>query len=233
MRPDARKIWIVASTEFGSSIRTKSFIIGLLAVPLIMGLSIWLQRLVASRVDPRPRKLAVVDRTGALYPAIERAAEMYNKKAVDAEGRTMAPRLEPSPAAAGTAAELELSDRIRRGQLDAYVVIPAAAVDVPKPGAVNPPAMEYHSDNPSDDVIRGWLAGAVNAEVRARRCRTAGVDASLAARLNQPLGLDNLGLVERKAPATSDGPGAPSATTAEKVDRVRTIGAPMALLLVL
>ncbi len=28
MHPDLRKIWIVASTEFGSTVRTKSFLIG-------------------------------------------------------------------------------------------------------------------------------------------------------------------------------------------------------------
>jgi ABC-type Na+ efflux pump permease subunit len=233
MRPDARKIWVVASTEFGSLIRTKAFLITLLMFPIIYGLSIGLQLLVAKRVDTRARTFAVVDRTGALYPTIERAAETYNKMTVDAKGQAIAPRLEPSQAAAEAAAELELSDRIRRGQLDAFVVIPAEAVEVPAAGAVKPPAMEYHSDNPNDNVIRNWLAGTVNTEVRARRCRTAGVDASLADRLNQPVGLDNLGLVERKAPATAAGPGAPAATTAEKVDPVRTIGVPLALLIVM
>ena len=59
--------------------------------------------------------------------------------------------------------------------------------------------MEYHSDNPNDDIVRNWLAATVNAEVRTRRFRAAGMDASLADRLNRPLTLDNLGLVERAA----------------------------------
>jgi ABC-type Na+ efflux pump permease subunit len=59
------------------------------------------------------------------------------------------------------------------------------------------------------------------------------VDASLAARLNSPVGLDNLGLVERKATASAGGPGAPAATTAEKVDRVRTIGVPVVMLILM
>jgi ABC-2 type transport system permease protein len=208
MRPDARKIWVIASTEFGSAVRTKSFLISLLMLPILYGLAFGLQLLVVRRVDTRTRTFAVVDRTGVLYPAIERAD-------------------------AGADAELELSDRVRRGQLDAYVVIPAAAAEVPAPGAGTPPALEYHSDNPTDNVIRNWLPAVVNAEVRARRCRAAGVDASLAARLNQPLGLDNFGLVERKAPEASDAPGAPAVTTAEKVDRIRTAGAPVALLIVM
>src|SRR5690242_17766628 len=101
MRPDFRKIWIIASTEFGSSVRTKSFLISLLMLPVIYGLSIGLQLLVNRRVDNRARTFAVVDRTGVLYPAIERAAGAYNKAAVDPNGRTVAPRLEPSRADAG------------------------------------------------------------------------------------------------------------------------------------
>lgn len=234
MRPDARKIWVVASTEFGSLVRSKSFVITLLMLPTIYGAGFGMQALVARRVDARTRTFAVVDRTGVLYPAIERAAAAYNNATVDARGRAIAPRLEPLQASTETAAELELSDRIRRGQLDAFVVIPTAAAEVPKPGAVAPMAIEYHSDNPNDGVIRNWLPVAVNAEVRAIRCRTAGVDPSLAARLNQPVGLENLGLVERKATATAVGPGTPATTTAaEKVDPVRTILTPIVLLLVM
>lgn len=233
MRPDARKIWVVASTEFGTSIRTKAFLITLLMFPILYGLSIGLQVLVTRRVDTRTRTFAVVDRTGVVYPAIERAAEGYNRTTEDAKGQKVAPRLEPSRAGTGPGAELELSDRVRRGGLDAFVVIPAEVVDVPVPGAHASPAMEYHSDNPNDGVIRNWLAATINAEVRARRCRAAGVDASLADRLNRPLGIDNLGLVERKAVATTAGSGAPVATTSEKVDPVRTIVVPLVLLVVM
>jgi ABC-2 type transport system permease protein len=230
MRPDARKIWIVAATEFGSAIRTKSFVISLLVLPIIMGLSIGLQRFVSKRVDTQPRTFAVVDRTGALYPAIERAARVYNEHAVDPSGKAVRPRLEPSQAAAEGTPELDLSDRVRRGELDAFVVIPAGALEAPAPGSAKPAAMEYYSDNPNDDVVRNWLTGMVNAEVRTRRFRAAGMDESLADRLNQPVGLDNLGLVRRAASATAAGPGAPAATTAEKVDRVRTTAVPAVLL---
>ncbi len=231
MRPDIKKIWVVAATEFGSSVRTKSFIVGLLLAPILMGLSIGLQLLVAKRVDTRTRTFAVVDRTGALYPPIEKAAEAYNEQVVDAKGQLVRPRLEPSQAGGGEAVALELSDRIRRNELDAFVVIPAGALEAPKPGAA-PPAIEYHSDNPNDDVIRNWLVGTVNAEVRMRRFRAAGVDVALADRLNQPVNLDNLGLVER-ARAAATASGGPATTAAQKVDPVRTALVPAVLLFVM
>ena len=182
MHPDLRKIWVVASTEFGSSIRTKSFIIGILILPVLIGISILLQSFVAQRMDARTRTFAVVDRTGDLYPAIERAAQAFNAQTIDSQGKTVRPRIQPSlaavsgPESSDPTAALELSDRVRRGELDAYVVIPAETVPAPASGTAKPPTMEYHSDNPNDDVVRNWLAGIVNAEVRSRRFRTAGLD---------------------------------------------------------
>ena len=98
MKPDLRKIWVVASTEFGSAIRTKSFIIGLLLLPVIMGASILIQVFVAARVDTKPRKFVVIDHTGALYAAIEQAAEAHNARLPEARGKNARPPLEPEPA---------------------------------------------------------------------------------------------------------------------------------------
>jgi ABC-2 type transport system permease protein len=234
MRPDLNKIWVVSSTEFGTSVRTKAFLIGLLFMPIIVGLSIGLQLFMARQVDTKTRRFAVVDRTGKLYPAIERAAKVYNEQVVDSKGQVVRPRLEPSPGGRGAPdenAELELSDKVRRGELDAFAVIPAGAIQA-APGAAGPSALEYHSDNPNDDVVRNWLAAMVNAEVRTRRFRAAGMDAALADRLNQPLTLDNLGLVERAATAPAAA-GAPATRAAEKVDPVRTALVPAVLLFVM
>ena len=95
MNPDLRKIWVVATTEFGSAIRTKSFIIGLLLLPVIMGASILIQIFVAERVDTKPRKFVVIDHTGALAPAIGQAAEAHNAKLPDARAKNARPRMEP------------------------------------------------------------------------------------------------------------------------------------------
>ena len=95
MKPNIHKIYVVATTEFGSAIRTKSFIISLLLLPVIMGASILLQIFVADRVDTKPRKFVVIDQSGALYPAIEQAAAAHNAKLPDARGKNARPRMEP------------------------------------------------------------------------------------------------------------------------------------------
>ncbi|WP_165219718.1 ABC transporter permease [Aquisphaera insulae] len=231
MKADLRKIWVVATTEFGSAIRTKSFLIGLLMLPIIMGASILLQIFVAERVDTKPRRFVVLDHTGVLLPVIEKAAKAHNDALPEARGKHARPPLamEPAPTdASSPTAGLELSDRIRRGELDAFVEIPATVVE---PGAdpAAKRAIEYHSDNPNDDMLRNWLNFVVNAEVRARRFRSAGIDQAVAERLSQPIEVENLELVERGT-AFGPGGGEPGVKQAGKVDMVRTAVVPAVLL---
>jgi ABC-type Na+ efflux pump permease subunit len=234
MHTNFRKIWIVSTTEFSSSIRTKAFLMGLLFLPVLVGGSIGLQLLLVGRVDARTRRYAVIDHTGALYPVIERANQTYNDQTVDAAGKMVRPRLAPSlvppSASEGPAAVLELSDRIRRGELDAFVVIPAEAIQDPPPGTAPTPAIEYHSDSPNDDAVRNWLVPTINHEIHTRRFRSAGIDPALAERLNQPLRLDNLGLFERDL-SNPDGPLA--VKPAIMINPIRTAVIPFVLMYIM
>jgi ABC-type Na+ efflux pump permease subunit len=230
MHPDPRKIWVVAATEFGSAIRTKSFLIGILLMPVITGMSVLIQMFVTQRADTRTRTVAIVDGTGKLYPALDRAADLYNSRAFDVKKqKTLRPRIHPSPIVTSSHGQLapsetlELSDRIRRGDLDAFVVIPPQAIDASAAPAAAPSTMEYHSDNPNDDVIRKWLEASVNKEVNALRFRSIGIDQTVADRLNQRVGIENLGLVERDLAAPD---GARAIKAAQKVDQIRTLVVP-------
>jgi ABC-2 type transport system permease protein len=234
MHPNPKKIGVVASTEFGSAIRAKSFLISLLLLPVIMGGSILLQLVVAKRVDTKPRKVAVIDRTGDLYPAIERAVGLYNSQSVDPAGKAFRPRIElssiKSEAQRGQSLILDLSDRIRRGELDAFLVIPDGTVRPSPSNATAAPALEYHSDNPNDDVARKWLIETTNNEVRARRFRSAGIDPRAADQLNQPVALNNLGLVDRDR---SGAGGTIGIKAAEKVDPIRSAVVPALLMFIM
>jgi ABC-2 type transport system permease protein len=232
---DLRKVWIVASTEFGSAIRTKSFLIGLLLLPVIMGASIVLQLFVASRVDTKPRRFVVDDHSGALYAAIEEAARAHNALLPDDRGRNARPEILPQPPPENAARTdrtdsklaLELSDRIRRGELDAYVEVPADVLEPAAPGSKGR-SLNYHSNNPNDDIVRNWLTEVVNNAVRSRRFRAAGLDRQLAERLSQPVMVDNLDLVEH-----SSGAAGATVKSAGKVDPVRTAGIPAALMFIM
>jgi ABC-type Na+ efflux pump permease subunit len=234
MHPDLRKIGTVASTEFGSAVQTKAFLVSLLLLPVIIGGSMVLQITIARRVDTKPRSVAVIDRTGELYSSIERAARAHNAQTDDPQGNAVHPRIELSPMTNSggddAATLLELSDRIRGGELDAFVVIPPETIRLPPPSAAPPLGPDYHSDSPNDDVARNWLAATIDHEVRSRRFRSAGIDQALADRLSQPIILGNLGLFEldRSAPGPR-----PVIKPAQKVDPVRTAAVPAVLMFVL
>jgi ABC-type Na+ efflux pump permease subunit len=220
-----RKVWVVASTEFGTAIRTKAFLIGLLLMPILIGASIGLQML-AKRTDTHPRPFAVIDRAGWLYPAIEAAAKARNDELTNRKNQS--PLFLPSRVEADgqEATLLALSDRVRKGELYAFVEIPA---DIARPAGKA--AMKYHSDNPNDDSLADWLSAIVNDQVRSRRFRDAGIDRELADRLSRPIEMDNLGLLSRAEPGSPGQAGGIRA--AEKIDKVRTIAVPAVLMFVL
>jgi ABC-2 type transport system permease protein len=231
------KIYVIATTEFGSAVRTKSFLIGILLLPVIMGGSIVLQLLAARQVDTKPRRFAVVDHSGMLYRVIEDAARTRNAREVLKGGKQVAPRFEPERVDAQGRPDQEvllgLSERVRKGDLFAFIEIPAG-LDDPNGSATTIP---YHSDNPNYNDLRGWLDATITAAVRTRRYRAAGIDPSLTARLDRPVFSENLGLLAREAPAPSSGrPAAPGAAgkikAAERVDPIRTFAVPAVLLFV-
>jgi ABC-type Na+ efflux pump permease subunit len=233
MHPDLRKIATVASTEFVSAVQSKSFLVSLLLLPVIVGVSMLFQIVLVRRVDTRPRSVAIMDRTGELYSRIERAANTYNAQTVDTQGKAVRPRIElslvPRSGSDEASTSLELSDRIRRGELDAFVVIPQETIALPRSAAAAPMGPEYHSDNPNDDVARKWLATTIDHEIRAQRLRSAGVDQAVADRLSQSIVVGNLGLVELDRSAHGS---APLIKAAQQVDPIRTAAVPAILMFV-
>ncbi len=226
MRP--RKALVVASTEFNTVIRTKAFLVSLLLLPAIMFGSILIQKFAADRVDLSPRPFAVLDRSHALYPAIAQAAESYNHSITDSSGQPLAPTFLPQPVEEGDspldAFRLELSDRVRKGELYAFVEIPK---DIETSENPTSEGLRYYSQNPNDRSLIGWLESTVNNEVRNRRLRAAGIDPGEAERLSLPVSTESLTLVER---SKQEGQGA--IKDAQRVDPIRTLLVPAALMFV-
>jgi ABC-type Na+ efflux pump permease subunit len=233
MRLIMNKIAVVASTEFGSAVRTKSFIVSILMLPVIWGGAIAVQ-IFASKADTKPRPFAVIDRTGTLFPVIEKAAEARNASLVTKDGKLSASKFEPSlekeTSKSIDETRLALSDRVRKGEVFAFVEIPSDVFEV---NDKTPPKILYHSDNPNYFELREWVNAIVNTEVRSHRYRAAGLDPAVTQRLEQHVPVENLGLLSRLAPSDSSSPGQASGIkAAEKVDPVRTFAVPGVLMFI-
>ena len=136
------RTFIVASSEFLTLIRTKAFLIGVFLMPVFMGGAIVMQKTMMERPDTERREFAVVDHTGVLYEPLARAAEARNRAVTSDDGTVRAGAFVPSQVeTSGRRIEdirLELSDRIRREELFAFVEIPAAVLEL---GSTRPAAL--------------------------------------------------------------------------------------------
>jgi len=233
---NSRKVFFVATTEFGSVVRTKAFLVTVFVVPLLVGGVSVLGQVVAKWVDVTPRAFAVLDRTGQLDSAIESAARARNDQVAPAGKKPTGPTFLPTKVAvAGISDEqvlLELSDQVRSKKLFAFVEIPA---DILALDTATPSPLRYYSNEPSYLELEMWLRNVVQGEARVRRLAASRVDPKLIGQIDKPIPSESLGLLAR-VPAAGRGsrPGEASMIkAAEKVDRVRAFGVPAILVAIL
>jgi ABC-2 type transport system permease protein len=128
-----RKIMVVAVREFIAAVKSKAFVVSIIVMPLLMFGGIFVQRQTAKMGDVKPKRVAIVDRSGGqLFPDLARAATNRNENQLkDDSGRQTRPRIElenvePAGDVESDAAKeqrLNLSERIRKNDLFAYVEI--------------------------------------------------------------------------------------------------------------
>ena len=70
-----RKILTVARSEFLTAVQSKAFLVGIAMLPILIFGSMAIQKFGSDRTDRELRKVAVVDRTGQLYPLLSQAAK--------------------------------------------------------------------------------------------------------------------------------------------------------------
>jgi ABC-2 type transport system permease protein len=143
--------------------------------------------------------VAILDQSGIVADVIMQAAEARNDAEVmDKEsGKKVKPawefeRIEPD-LSNPLAQRLALSDRIRNGELHAFLEIGA---NVKHPETDWETArIAYYAKNAALDTVRGWLSGSINIYLRKARLEEAGVEAEKAEAALAWLEVAPLGLV--------------------------------------
>jgi hypothetical protein len=140
------RILVVAQNELLGLVRSKFFILGILIMPILVGIIMAVMGYASSRVDRSDRRFAVVDHTGVLYPILAEAAASHDREVGEGPTRT-GPHFLPEPISAETAGPdtaARLSERVRDGELFAFVEIPADVLDAGSSSRV-----AYYSQNTS------------------------------------------------------------------------------------
>lgn len=219
-----RKALIVAQSEFVTLVKSKAFLVGLILMPVVMGTSIMLVRATKDATDMKDRTFAIVDYTGVVAEPFKAVANLYNSGTPSAMD-TVLPRkgarfipVEIKPSEGNPEKlRLDLSNRVRKQELFAFVEVPAEILD---PASTT--SIRYYSDHPSYNALPQWLRATINAVVLNERFRRASIDRALVVRLTKQAPIDELGLFERGA----DG----EIKAAEEVNAARAYGIPVAVL---
>ena len=227
-----RKTWVVAVREYFAAVKSKSFVITLVAMPILMLGGIAAQLILEDKVDIRERKVAILDRTGQLATAIKEAADAYNTNGVYEENAGERKQVRPNftvevidPKEAGSAPEstLALSDRVRNQELFAFVEV---GPNLFKPDASGEDSrIAYHSNSPTYSDLHRWLRAVINQEAQQIRSEQAGIELAVISRVTQSVHFENLGLVSKDATG--------EATKAEEVNELANIFMPMGLMMLM
>jgi ABC-2 type transport system permease protein len=227
-----RKILVIARREYQAAVQTRAFLISLVVLPILIGGSVLLQWLVKDQVDTSEKKFAVIDRTPheQLAAVLVIASDAWNKSRVDDAGKPSRPAfLVEKVAPSGDRPEdiaqqrFELSEKVRKGTLFAFVEIGARVLEPP---ASAPPtsgvpsekardadnpfsrtasttddrlAVRYQSNSPTYDAFRNFAGPVINMAIREARYVAAGLPAEKVRAASQPVPLMNKGLTHRNA----------------------------------
>jgi ABC-2 type transport system permease protein len=196
---------LIAKRDYIASVRTKSFLIGLILFPMIFGGGALGVAIMKAKPDVRDRHVALLDRSEKLTPYVIDAVSRKNGASTDAKtGFQTSPKYVIDAVAVNAddpaGQRLALCDRIRKHELFGFVDLPA---DVLHPAAREPrnapqeQGAGFYSATGSVDRANAWMGGALNDAIYTARLAEAGVNAADAPALLKAVNLDNMTLVER------------------------------------
>ncbi|MEM7386293.1 MAG: ABC transporter permease [Verrucomicrobiota bacterium] len=192
-----KKIWRIAITEYLNSVRSKAFVIALLTMPLMMGASLFVQTATIEGKDKSDRKIAIVDLSGRLLEPLKEAARLRNDdETVDENGRRTASPFSIegiTPESDEETTIVELSDRVRNGELFAFALIDKGIFDA---SVDEEYLFRYYTQTPTYKELPDWLEQRVNDEIQNHRFREAGLDRDRIEAISRPRDLEKLGLAE-------------------------------------
>jgi ABC-2 type transport system permease protein len=194
------KTLVIANREFRAIVGTKAFLIAITLMPVLMFGGIAVQKMLQGRVGPAEKKIAVLDGTGALFKILAAAAQSHNEHEIldPASGKQVRPRLVLELGPEGKVTDetrFQLSERVRRHEIDAFLEIPAGVDRMPAGGELA--VARLYAENAAMMEEQGWLHSALCNAVRTRRLRAANIDPGPVDRASAPVVVEQLALVAR------------------------------------
>ena len=213
-----RKILTIAAREYRAMVGTKAFLISITMMPILMFGGIIAMNLLRNVSDDKAKQIAVIDESGLLFSVLESAAKTRNsaieQQSDDNDKQSNGPfannsRYEFEQVDTNADSEksidqwkLNLSDRVRKQDLYAFIIIPAG-IDSTDPS--NIPEVAFYSPDASLSDARQWIRQIINQHVRMLRLKSLDIDPELVEKASVPISVAGKGLVEKTSGGDIEG----------------------------
>ncbi|MEM1068453.1 MAG: hypothetical protein AAGI63_06130, partial [Planctomycetota bacterium] len=191
-----KKIITIARREFTAMVVTKTFVLSLVMMPVLMVGGLFLMPALSKLSGAKDRKIIVADGTNRLLETMTESATLRNEALAEAieansansEDAMMGTEMflfEAAPEPVLTDEQrLAISDQIRDGEVYALVEIPA---DFPNVTEDSP--ARFVSQDAVLSQARRWLERQLREELRIAKLKELGLDPELVAQSNVPVQL--------------------------------------------
>lgn len=182
----------IARWEYLQKVRAKSFLVGLLLLPLIMAVSIIVPGALAEKEPESTVMIGLVDESGTLYAPLKSYLETHERLE---SGHPMYVIGNYSAGGATREQAVRRADSaLLKGTLEGVVVVDDSAGQV---------KASYRSENPGNFRVVGTLEKAIENITRAQRLAAAGIDTALYAHLASDVEIETLKISEEGAEGSS------------------------------
>jgi len=193
------KILTLFKREYKAAVRTKSFIISLILVPIMMGGGFAAVIIMENKVDTENKYFTIIDHSGELQEFLQDAAEKRNS--TDIIHTRSGEQTDPAfildfveyDSEDPQGQQLALSKRVKAAELYAFIEIGPGfihGIDL-EDGAY----LKFYSEHSFNDPHRGWFSNTLNKQAQLLRAAELNLDDEQTNHLTKWIGIEGMGLV--------------------------------------
>lgn len=190
------KIFTLFKREYRAAVRTKSFIISLVIVPIMMGGGFAAVIIMENKVDTEAKHFTVIDRTGEMEAYLLESVE--NRNLNDITHERSGEQTDPAFVVDFTefdqkdsiGQQLSLSRRVKSAELHAYIEIGPGFIH----GNGSEAYLRYFSEHQFNDPFRGWFSNTLNKEAQILRAAKLNLSDEQTRHLTRWNGVEGMGL---------------------------------------
>lgn len=200
------KIKTITVREYKATVRTKTFLVSMILVPVMMFAGLIAMNFLEDNVDTTDKNILIIDRSGIMAQSLIRIAEERNNNEVfetkdDGEQKKIKPKYiftvvvpdDENP----DKQRFELSEKVRNKEIFSFIEI---GKNVLHPNNVSGDEgdfsnlVRYYAEGAALDDVRRWVGNPLNNELRQLRMKEAGIDPEQVTELMRWVSVNGMGL---------------------------------------